>query len=300
MASFVTQNLSDMVREPLPLPEQLDLPSAWILSRMNNLVELVQRLFDTYQYGEAGRQIDSFLWGEFADWYIEISKHWLYNGTQDEKRSTLAVLLHVLDTCLRLLHPYMPFVTEEIWRYLPTDSEACILARWPQSDAAYFDAEAERKMALLMELVRGLRLVREQYGLEPSRKVSIWGRAGSQQRLLQDNHFLFSRLANVSDVRFLGMDDPEPSQAASVVAGEVTIYLPLAELIDIDAERRRLATERQRLDDQIARAQAMLGNEQFVQRARPEVVERERAKLADLQSAQAQVTERLKALDRMV
>ncbi|MBE0690784.1 MAG: valine--tRNA ligase, partial [Anaerolineae bacterium] len=186
MANFITQNLGDAERAPLPAHESLDLPSQWILSRLNGLIGLLARLFDNYQYGEAGRQVDDFLWGEFADWYIEISKHSLYNGSPEEKQSTLAVLLHVLDTCLRLLHPFMPFVTEEIWRYIPTDSEALIVARWPQVDEMRIDAEVERKMMLMMDLVRGVRLAREQYDLEPSHKFSILISPGEQHAVLQE------------------------------------------------------------------------------------------------------------------
>ncbi len=296
MANFITQNLGDAERAPLPPHEQLDLPSQWILSRLNSLVKLVTRLFDTYQYGEAGRQIDEFLWGEFADWYIEISKHPLYNGTPDEKQSTLAVLLDVLDTSLRLLHPFMPYVTEEIWRYIPTEGEALIVARWPQADETRIDAEAERKMTMMMELVRGIRLVRDQYNVEPGHKIAVLISPGEHRAVLQDYDYLFARLANVSQTRLLDASATATDKAATVVASDVTIYIPLEDLIDIDAERERLAKEREKLQELIGRSQSMLGNEQFVQRARPDVVERERTKLSDLQASLAQVSERLTTL----
>jgi valyl-tRNA synthetase len=300
MTNFVTQNLGDDAGSLSGIPphETLDLPSRWIISRLNKLVATVQRLFDACQYGEAGRQIDDFIWGEFADWYIEISKHPLYQGSDAEKNAAQRVLLGALDTCLRLLHPFMPFVTEEIWRFLPHDEkeQALIIARWPAADESCFDDEAERAMSLLIDLVRGIRNVRDQYGVEPGRKIMAYALAGPHSALIEQYGYLFARLCNVATVEPLPSEQETPAQAASVVAGEITFYLPLADLVDVQAELDRLSKERTRLQEQMARSAGMLGNEQFVARARPEVVERERTKLADLQASVAQIDERLTEL----
>src|SRR5262249_35859870 len=146
MTNFVLSNLDGELPTGLPDAKSLDLPSRWIVSRLNRLVASVQYLFDTYLYGEAGRQGYDFLWSEFADWYIEISKYPLYEGDAKAKENTRRVLVHVLDTCLKLLHPYMPFVTEELWSYIPHTGESLIMASWPQSDAAYVDDRAEAEM----------------------------------------------------------------------------------------------------------------------------------------------------------
>ena len=297
ISNFVTQNLDNSLPyHGLPAPEELDLPARWIVSRLNRLVGLVQRLFDGYQYGEAGRQIDEFLWGEFADWYIEISKHPLYQGTDGEKMAVQRVLHHVLATCLRLLHPFMPFVTEEIWRYLPEPEQALILARWPSADDRYLDEDAEREMGMLIELVRGVRGVRDEYGVEPSRKISALVAAGSAGDLINRYGYLFSRLCNVAALQPLNGSAEPPQQAATVVVGEVTFYLPLADFIDVMAECERLQRERDKLQQQLERSATMLSNEQFVSRARPEIVERERTKLEELQASISQIDERLKAL----
>jgi valyl-tRNA synthetase len=297
MTNFALSNLGDAERPALPLPTELDLPSAWILSRLNSLVALTQRLFDGNQYGEAGRQLDDFLWGEFADWYIEISKAALYGSDESAKTKTLAVLLHVLDTSVRLLHPYIPFVTEELWKYLPHEPGALIMAAWPTTDARYINQDAEHKMASLMELIRGVRLVRQEYGVDAGRKVSLLVQAGSQQELLSQYGFLFNRLANAADVTLINGTPPE--RAASVVNGDIIVYLPLAEMIDINAEVQRMTDEAEKLRLQVARSQAQLGNEQFIQRARPEIIERERLKLTELQAALKQVMERLAALEKL-
>jgi valyl-tRNA synthetase len=298
MSSFVIQNLGDEAPQPgLPDPADLDLPSRWILSRLNTLIGTVHRLFESHQYGEAGRQIDDFLWSEFADWYIEMSKHPLYQGDEADKMRTRRVLLHVLNSSLRLLHPYMPFVTEEIWRYLPhPDDKPLILAAYPTADERYIDASAERQVALLIEVIRGIRNIRDQYNVEPGRKVTGLVTAGDQVGLFQDYAYLFSRLCNVASLSLLETGAEQPTGSVSVIVGDVAVYLPLADFVDVQAECARLQKERAKLDEQIAKAQATLNNEGFLSRARPDVVEKEREKLAGLQASRSQIEERITAL----
>ncbi len=295
MANLITQNLDD---KPLPagLPpaSELDLPSKWIVSRVMNLTASVQRLFDSYQYGEAGRQIQEFLWHEFADWYLEISKHALYQGDEQAKTATRRVLVNVFDQALRLLHPYMPFVTEEIWKYIPHEGEALMLAKWPQANAAYINDAVEAEMNVLIDMVRGIREVRITYNVEPGRKINALVSPGSRREAIEKHAYLFARLCNVSQVDML--TNGEPENAASVVVSDVTVYLPLAGLVDVQAECERLDKEKVKLEEQIARIEKQLSNEQFVTRARPDVVERERAKLSDLQASAKQINERLAAL----
>jgi valyl-tRNA synthetase len=296
MTNFITQNLEGEIAPTLPSPGKLDLPSRWILSRLMRLVGNVQRMFDIYLYGEAGQQVYDFLWGDFADWYIEISKHPLYQGDEQAKANTRRVLLHVLDTCLRLLHPYMPFVTEELWQHIPLDGEALILARWPQVDSTYIDEQAEREMEILMELVRGIRDVRKTYTVEPSKRIAAVITPGSHRAALEQYGYLFARLCNVSDIELLAEGDPAPDEAASIVESDVTVFLPLGALVDIGAECERLQAERDKLNEQINRSQATLNNEQFVTRAKADVVQRERDKLAALQASLGQIQERVDQL----
>ncbi|NDJ61514.1 MAG: valine--tRNA ligase, partial [Chloroflexi bacterium] len=280
MSNFVTVNLDGDLPDALPPSAALDLPSRWILSRLNRLVDSVQRLFDSCQYGEAGRQIDDFLWSEFADWYIEISKEALYQGDAAAQTKARQVLVYALRTGLKLLHPYMPFVTEEIWKYLPNpEGGPLIVARWPEADTARFDDHAEREMTVLIDLIRGIRNVREEYNVEPSRKITALALPGSYQPLLEAYQAVFARLTNMAEVQMLAADAATPEQAASIVVSDVTIYLPLADFVDTAAECERLSKEHARITQQIERARSMLGNDQFVSRARPDVVQRERDKL---------------------
>ena len=299
IANFVSSacRQGEMPPPGLPAREQLDLPSRWLLSCLNALIANVQRLFDNSQYGEAGRQIHDFLWGEFADWYVEISKHPLYQGSAAERETALRVLLFTLDQSLRLLHPFMPFATEEIWQHLPYKGETLMLACWPKADTSYRDAEAENQFGFLMEMVRGVRELRRDYEVTPGHKLTMIAAPGNQSALLQDHAHVFVRLCHVHSLALLPAGEAPPADTISLVVGEVTLYLQLAEMVDREAERDRLSREIERLKGAEARAAAMLANEQFVTRARPDVVQQQRDKLQAARDGLAQLTEELAKLN---
>ena len=190
----------------------------------------------------------------------------------------------------------MPFVTEELWSYLPNTQSALILAGWPVADNAYVDDKAEADMTVLMDLVRGVRNVRAEYAVDPARKITAVVAPGSYRANLEQYAYLFARLCNVSQTTMLAQGALAPDESASVVVSDVTFYLPLAGLVDVAAECERLTKEQGKLQEQISKSKNMLGNEQFVSRARPDVVERERTKLAELEASAAQIAERLTAL----
>ncbi len=296
IARFILSNLEDDQPLDLPKPATLDLPSRWILSRLTELIQNVDRLFEGHNYGEAGRQILSFVWDEFADWYVEISKAALYGGDLEAKASTRATLLYVLDTCLRLLHPYMPFITEEIWQAIPHTGKALIIAQWPIAHTEYADSAAENVLATIQELVIGIRNTRQQYDVDPAKRIAAVIAPGSMRQVLENHNYVFGRLCNVHDVTIAEDGAPAPENAATIVAADVTIYLPLAGMIDLEKERQRLEDELANLFKQIERSQGTLSNENFVSRAKPEVVQRERDKLADLLASQERVQSRLDAL----
>ncbi len=293
MSRFVITNLGDQSSFSLPSPEKLDAPSAWIMSRLNTLVSNVNRLYDSHQFGEGGRQIREFLWDEFADWYVEISKNALYGTDQDAKQDTRAVLLTVIDTCLRLLHPYMPFITEEIWSYLPNRESALIIAAFPQPDSRYLNEGATVIMDQVRDLIVKLRNTRVTYNVDPAKRIQAIAEGESAPRIAALAP-IFSRLCNIESISILNGDST--AQAAAVVSGDATLYLPLAGMVDLSAERERLSKELGTISAQIDKTEKNLSNEQFVSRAKPEVVEKERAKLADLKQAQQSVRERLAAL----
>ncbi len=293
MSRFMWANLNGYVPRAEPDVAALDLPSRWILSRLSKLITNVDRLFETYQYSEAGRQILDFMWNEFADWYVEISKNALYSGEGEVRERGLDVLSYVINTGLRLLHPYIPFITEAIWTYLSPDGKPLILSSWPVAKPTHVDDAAEADFAVVMDLVRGIRNVRAEYRVEPSRRITAHMDAGSRAALLEDYKNLFSRLCNVSDVDLLQPGSSAPEKAATTVSADVTVYLPLADMVDLDAERQRLTRDLDELSQQIARTGGLLANENFVSRAKPDVVQRERDKLATLTASRQAVQERL-------
>ncbi len=296
MTSFINMNCAEPLELSLPPLSELDLPARWILSRLQRLIENVQHLFDIYQYGEAGSQILAFMWDEFAPFYLEISKHALYHGTDAQKDATRRVLVYVQDTCLRLLHPFMPFVTEEAWRYLPHAGEALIIAAWPQANSALLDTEAEARLGSWLELVREIRNTRSEYKVDPSKRIQAVTKNSASTAELARHSYVLQRLCNVETLSLIPETAAEPANVASIVVGDITLYLPLEGMLDIAAECQRLRAEQAKLAEQRARTEKMLNNQNFVQRARPDVVQRERDRLSELQSAQAQLADRLAAL----
>ncbi len=299
---FILMNLEE--GEAAPRLEEVDeaallLEDRWILSRLHHLTEAVTALIEAYQYGEAGRRIRDFLWDEFCDWYVEATKIRLYDEAAD-KRTPRAVLLHVFERALRLLHPYMPFVTEALWQALPAEAkegEALIVARWPQADPARYDEAAEAGMALLMEIVRGIRNVRAEYNVQAGKRIPATIAAGKALTLLEARRPLFVFLARLDEAALQIVPESEKlPQAATIVVGEVVIYLPLAGMIDLEAERARLRKKLAGVEKRIAAGRARLDGP-FAQKAPAHVVEAERRRLAEMESEAAQLRENLAALE---
>ncbi len=308
-ARFVIGNLDSRAGGLVPPAEGLA-PSAdmnaadrWILSRYHRLVDEVQRLIEAYNLGEAGRQIYGFLWGEYCDWYIEMTKVRLKSDAAGNDATAAAadsarqVLVYVLEGTLRLLHPYMPFVTEAIWQYLPHRGEALIVARLPQSAA--LDPVAEEKMAAFMELVRSIRKARSEYKVEPGHRIAATIAAGKNYHFLREQAPVLQALAHI-DGRQLRIEqrlESRPDKALTLMVPGYEAYLPLAALVDLEVERGRLRGELEKLEIEIARSEKLLANEGFVSKAPEAVVQRERDKLSDYLERRIGLQERLSSLD---
>ena len=278
-------------------PETLSLADRWVLSRHHRLVGEVSRLIDQFQFGEAGRQLYEFLWGEYCDWYIEIAKTQLNSGDDAAAARTRAVLVYVLDRTLRLLHPFMPFVTEEIWQHLPLEGEALIIAAWPLAGA--LDEKAEAEMGPIMEMVRAIRNARAEYEVEPSRAIAALVVAGDRADLVRSHADILARLARIdpAQLHIEAALQLKPRQALALVVSGYEVYLPLVGLVDIERERSRLASELGSVQREIERSGKLLENTGFVSKAPAEVVEKERAKLEDLGQRLAKLADRLHALE---
>lgn len=296
ISRFILSNLDG--EQPIGKPdlEKLDLPSRWILSELTSLFDRVDRLFENHQYGEAGRRILSFIWDEFADWYVEISKHALY-GDDDAARSlTRHVLVYVLDNCLRLLHPFMPFITEELWQAIPHNGEALIIAEWPEVHEKFVNDDATSMMETVKSLVIDIRNARNEYNVDPGKRITALVADGSAAQQIASLAYVFSRLCNVERIE---ITNDVPEQTATIVSGDVTLYLPLAGMIDFTAEKDRLQSELAEIENLLERSDKLLSNENFVNRANPDVVQKERDKNNDLKASREAVKERLSELEQM-
>jgi len=293
-ARFVTSNLPEGYDLPDLNPWERDLtpPDRWILSRHNRLIGEVNRLTEGYQFGEAGRQIHEFLWGEYCDWYIEASKVALYGDDEKEKERTRHVLVYVLERTLRLLHPFMPFVTEEIWQHLPHEGESLIIAPWPE--AGPVDEEVERAQETLWEHIRAIRNWKAEERLEPGVLPVAHTETGDVHELFMGERATFERLAGVKEQDWV-MSLAKPLEGIPIVTG--TFYTSLdTEEIDREEKRERLSKQILRLDGEIARARALLNNENFRAKAPLDVQEREREKLARFEEERARLLEKLEEL----
>ena len=303
-ARFVVSNLEVGAGSPRPeAPETL--ADRWIQSRLQRLTADVTRLIDEYQFGEAGRQIYDFLWGEFADWYIEISKVRLYGDDPTAAATARRVLVTVLEQALRLLHPFMPFVTETIWQSLKRAwgderwGDSIMIAPWPAAGAT--DAEAERQMASIMDVVRAIRNARAEYDVEPARRIPALIAAGDLTAAFQAERASLVSLARLDDARLTIAPElaEKPAKALALVTGGVEVYLPLAGLVDLEREQARLSKELEAVEADIARAAGLLANERFVAKAPAEVVQKERDKLAAAEERKAALAARLEMLAGM-
>ncbi len=276
----------------------LTLADKWIMSRLNGLVAEATRLIDDYNFGEAGRQMYDFFWSEFADWYIEIAKIRLNGSDKRAAATARQVLTHILERTLRLLHPFIPFVTEAAWQHLPHHGDTLMLAQWPEAGITNPDIEAD--MNLLMDIIRAIRNARAEYDVHPAKRIKAIIVAGDKIKLISKEQVILSSLARLDPENFEVVEtlDETPQDALTLVAeGGIEIFLPMAGLVDIAAEKTRLASELTQVESGIARTEKMLANENFVSKAPAAVVDKERAKLADLQGQAQKLKERLSALE---
>ena len=280
------------------------LADRWIVSRAQRLSAEVTRLMDEYQFGEAGRQIYDFIWSEYCDWYLEIAKIQLRDPAQAQR--TALILRAVLDRALRLLHPFMPFVTEEVWQHLYADvpaderpASALIIAPWPRTDATarrQEDARAEREMALIQEVVTAIRNARNEAEVEARRRITVILAGGDKTQLLRQQAALIEQLARTEPPRIERRLATKPEQAMALVAGGVEIYLPLAGLLDLAKEAERLDGEIVKARAAVERSEKALANPNFVARAKTEIVQRERDALAAAEDTLARLQARRRDL----
>ena len=289
-ARFIRMNI-DGKETPAGLPETLTAADRWILSRYNTVVREVTDNLDHFELGVAVAKLYDFLWDEFCDWYIEFAKILMQDDATAQ--SARQVLVYVLRNTLQLLHPFMPFITEEIWQSLPHDGESIMVAQWPKYDEALNSADTERRMTDVMDAIRAVRNRRSEMNVPPSKKAHVFV-ATAEPEVFAENLPLMQRLAYASGVT-LG-DAFDMPGAVTMVTRNAKLYIPMDELVDKAAERARLTKERESVVKQLTQCDAKLGNETFLSKAPAQVVEGVRTNAESLRKKLALIDESLAAL----
>jgi valyl-tRNA synthetase len=296
---LVQMNLKDFDQGQVdPEKIQLTLMDRWIMSTFQRTVSGVTRSLEKYRLNEAAHQIYDFFWHAYCDWYLEWVKPRLY-GTEDraDREAALWVTTAVLDGALRLLHPFMPFISEEIWQHLPHEGQSLMVANWPRYDRAKLDAQAEEEVGCLQDVIGAVRNIRAEMGIPPSRKARVLLKVDDEkvlERLKANRRYLLD-LAKIEEL-VVDREVERPKATATVVVKGVEVFVPLEGLIDLDTERQRLEKEIGRISALLAGIRKKLSNEDFLRRAPREVVSRERAKGEELDQRLAKLQENLKLI----
>lgn len=295
-ARFVLMNLSDdgASLDGLSLQQS----DQWILTRCMHAVQDITEHFHKCDLGLAAQKLYDFAWSEFCDWYIELAKSDLFDGTPDRKRTAQAVLRYVLSALLKMLHPFMPFITEALYENLPgNEGKSCMLSAWPAFDKTLVHEKGEAQMQGIMEVIRAVRNLRAELKVQPGHKARLMLRpeAGWEEVLREAEPF-FLRLAGASSLTIVYDTDDLPPKLVTAVCPAAEVMIPLGDLVDLDKERARLMKERDNTASEIARAQGKLANQGFLNKAPAALVEAERAKLEELERMLVKLDERLAGL----
>ncbi len=300
---FIMMNMGENEKSAInqPAPAGLEPVDKWILSRLNNTIREVTENMDKYELGIAVQKVYDFIWDEFCDWYIEMVKPRLYNSDDETShKAVLWTLQTVLINALKLLHPYMPFVTEEIFCTLQDEEESIMISTWPEYKDEWNYAADEKAIETIKEAVRGIRNIRTQMNVAPSRKALVYVVSDKEEVLdiFRTGKLFFETLASASESVCQNDKYGIADDAVSVVLAEATIYIPFSDLVDISAEIERLEKEKKRLEGELKRSQSMLSNERFLSKAPAEKIEEEKEKQKKYEQTYAQVEERLAQLKK--
>ena len=289
---FALMNMQGFVPKGIPAAERLSLADKWILSEFQSTAREITDNLENFDLGLAATKLYDFVWSTFCDWYIEMAKQGLYGEADEAKNTTREVLCYVLTGMLKLLHPYMPFITEEVYGYLPGAEGMLITAKWPEVCEALDFPEEARQMEGVMDVIRTIRNLRAEMNVAPGRRARLILKphAGWADSLKAAEGY-FCRLAGASQVELLDMGDSNPEKSASAVTEACELYIPLGELVDVEKELARLAKDLKNVEGEIARANGKLNNQGFVAKAPANLIQQEREKLV----TNTQLLEKLKA-----
>lgn len=294
---FTLMNLETSSTE-LPEKDALQLEDRWILSRYNQVVKAVTENLDHYELGIALSKLYDFIWDDFCDWYIELVKPRLFDKENQTAQAAQQVLSYVLSHTMQLLHPFMPFITEEIWQHLPHDGESIVISKWPEYDAELAFDEEEAQMRKIMEAISAVRNRRTQMNVPPSKKAKVIF-VTQQPEVFGKGTLFFERLASASEAVVQQDKQGIPANAVHLVVDGAEIYLPLDELVNKEEELARLAKEKKQLEGEIKRVEGKLNNQGFMAKAPEKVVEEERAKGKKYQEMLEKVMESIAEMQKL-
>ncbi len=299
-ARFVIMNLPEDA-QPAHMPDtaKFDLADGWIFDRLNHTVSEVIRLFDDYQFGEAGRELYNFIWNDFCDWYIEMAKVALNGSDEELKARKQDNLIWILDQILRLLHPIMPFVTEKLWLSMPHDGESIMVAKYPEAHAEFENEQARHDMAFLIEIIKAVRNIRTEVNapLSSSIDIMIQLEDAKNERILTDNEDYVKNFLHPKELT-ISTQIAAPKLAKTAVISGAQVFIPLADLVNVDDEIKRMEKEEKSLQTEVDRSTKKLGNQGFVAHAPEEVIAKEKAKKADYENQLESVRQRIEELKK--
>ncbi|MGE7752023.1 valine--tRNA ligase [Lysinibacillus fusiformis] len=297
---FALMNMDGMTYDEIDLTGEKSVADKWILTRLNETIERVTSLAERYEFGEVGRELYNFIWDDFCSWYIEMAKLPLYGEDETAKKTTRSILAYVLDQTMRLLHPFMPFITEEIWQHLPHDGESITVAAWPTVRTDLHFADEADNMKLLMDIIRSVRNIRAEVNTPMSKKVPLFisAKDAATVAVLEANKAYLEKFCN-PDTLTIGEGLEAPGQSMTAVITGAQVFLPLVGLINLEEEIARLEKELEKWAKEVKLVTGKLSNEKFVSKAPEALVNVEREKLADYENKHAVVLKRLEELKNM-
>ncbi|MFJ7405088.1 MULTISPECIES: valine--tRNA ligase [unclassified Lysinibacillus] len=297
---FALMNMDGMTYDEIDLTGEKSVADKWILTRLNETIERVTSLAERYEFGEVGRELYNFIWDDFCSWYIEMAKLPMNGDDEAAKKTTRSILAYVLDQTMRLLHPLMPFITEEIWQHLPHEGESITVAAWPTVRTDLHFAEEADNMKLLMDIIRSVRNIRAEVNTPMSKKVPLYisAKDAATVAILEANKGYLEKFCNPESLTIgEGLEAPGQSMTAVVTGAE--LFLPLVGLINLEEEVARLEKELEKWAKEVKLVTGKLSNEKFVSKAPEALVNAEREKLADYEEKHAVVLKRLEELKNM-
>lgn len=291
---FVLMNLENVTLKDINKVKKT-MADKWLLSRLNNVIRSITKNLEKYEIGIAASKLYDFVWSEFCDWYIELVKPVLYGDDDNKRADTMTVLVYALTEILKLLHPYIPFVTENIYQNLPNSDESIMISSWPKQQKKFSYSKESKQFAAIMEIIRTIRNMRSEVGVAPSKRIKIMLVADEAKPAIVKCHSYIEKLAGVSEIEYIERDSV-PEKVSSAVTPAAEIYISLGELIDVSKEIERLSQELEKVSMEIVRSENMLNNKGFVERAPKTIVDAERVKLINYRDKYTKLSERMAVL----